>query len=98
MICEVVLPIVFIIIGLLLVTIKFLNEYPKLELNTGLYFEPSDVVMSNANGVDFASINNNFVKDEINIEYYAAKNIEDWDNANFDKRNDERLGSYFVGN
>jgi len=46
MICEVLLPIVFIFLRLLLVTIKFLNEYPKIELSTDMYFKPSDVVMS----------------------------------------------------
>jgi len=63
MMCEVLLPIVFICIGLTIINIQFINAFPKIDLSTNLYFEPSDVIASNSVGFNIDSINDSFISE-----------------------------------
>lgn len=97
-ICQVILPILIIILGLLLSKIQFIKTYPALEISTTIYPELKDLKYGYSNSFDQSYIYQlmNIVNSKnINSIDSQINNFDLFDKYLFDNSNDNQLFGYY---
>lgn len=97
--CEIFLPGLITVFGLIIALQKFLDDIGGYAVHPGLFRQPTDVIYSHAGSVpngDASSLMGYLSSNYWTKEYYAAASEVDFDNYNFLKRKPDRLGAYWI--
>jgi len=95
-ICEVMVPILVVFIGLTVALINFIIESPSLLILPSIYPTPLNVVYSGtATPASMLSLTSSFTSSFFSFEYYSTTSKSSWDEYNYQLREINRKGSYF---
>lgn len=94
--CEIMMPIIMITVGLGIMTIKFVIESPALEMLPNLYSTPLPTVYSGSADPNTMMALLEKMDSRIKLSYTSQSSAADWDNYLFDNRRSDQRGSYFI--
>ena len=99
LICEIILPIAIVIIGLAITKISFINDPPKLTINTDIYGQDFTI-----NEYPQITTNDDILNQfkpkisEANVDLIQTADIEKFNEDIFQQRSDDQTLAYHVGN
>jgi len=95
-ICEVMVPILVVFIGLTVALINFIIESPSLLILPSIYSTPLNVVYSGtATPASMLALTSSFTSSFFSFQYYTTTSKSTWDDYNYQLREINRKGSYF---
>ncbi|EAR99563.1 ABC transporter family protein (macronuclear) [Tetrahymena thermophila SB210] len=97
LLCEVLLPILIVIVGLAITLINNIQSSPSLLIEPSIYDTPLNIIYSGIE--DTGKMNTlftHFNPHDWKATFYNAASKQDWDNQNFELRSVDRKGSYYI--